>query len=493
MKRLKLAVFVALATVALSAVFAVSASATPTKSSACSGCHSGTAVAVTASLVSNNGATAVYNVSAPTATALAVFKGTTKVDYFVGTSHQFSVPSGSTYKVYAVKGPTTGSGIGSTTFTPATDVTAPTTSSNALASYSGTASITLSPADNVGGTGVAHTYYILDGGAQTAGTSVSTSTLGGHTLEFWSADTAGNVETPHKSVSFTVNPVPDTAAPVTKSDAIPSYVGTAAITLSATDAGGSGVAHTYYILDTGTQTEGTSVTTSMAGAHTLEFWSVDASSNAESPHNSVNFEITAPVPGDVTAPVTTSDALVTYVSAATISLSATDNAGGSGVAATYYSLDGATRVLGTSVSTSVPGTHTVEFWSQDLSGNSENPHNVATFKVNAAPTVYSLTKMAPTASKLTYKRKAGKVAFTLKAKLTSPGSVAVRGTQVVLQKRKSTKASWATAYKVTSSSTGVVSKKITAKTKGVTYYRWHVVANDVHTGPNTASQKVTIK
>jgi hypothetical protein len=53
------------------------------------------------------------------------------------------------------------------------------------------ASIMLTASDNVG---VAHTYYILDGGAQAEGLSVMTSVLGSHTLSFWSVDAAGNVE-----------------------------------------------------------------------------------------------------------------------------------------------------------------------------------------------------------------------------------------------------------------------------------------------------------
>ena len=43
-----------------------------------------------------------------------------------------------------------------------------------------------------------------------AGTSITTSALGAHTLEFWSVDVAGNIET-HKAVNFTVTaPVPPT-------------------------------------------------------------------------------------------------------------------------------------------------------------------------------------------------------------------------------------------------------------------------------------------
>ena len=64
-----------------------------------------------------------------------------------------------------------------------------------------------------------------------------------------------------KTWSFTVVAVGDRTAPVTTSDAALNYTGSATINLSATDnAGGSGVAHTYYKLDAGAQTEGIVIT-----------------------------------------------------------------------------------------------------------------------------------------------------------------------------------------------------------------------------------------
>jgi hypothetical protein len=229
------------------------------------------------------------------------------------------------------------------------------------------------------------------------------------------------------------------------------------------------------------------------GPHTLEFWSVDASNNVETPHKSAAFSITAPVAGDTTAPVTTSDATATYSVTATISLSATDNAGGSGVAETYYRLDGATRVVGTSIVTSVAGTHTLEFWSQDLSGNVETPHQFATFNVQAAPVVYTLTR-TPAAKTLTYKRKFGVAKFKLSAKLVGgPAKTKVVGAKVLLQSRKTTTGKWTTAYTLTTSATGAVSKTISKSAKGTTYYRWSIAKATTHTAASTAQQKVVIK
>ena len=84
--------------------------------------------------------------------------------------------------------------------TPA-DTTAPTTTSNAAASYVDSASIALSASD--AGSGVAATYYTVNGGAQTAGTTVALSGAGTYTVRFWSVDNAGNVETA-KTVTVTI-------------------------------------------------------------------------------------------------------------------------------------------------------------------------------------------------------------------------------------------------------------------------------------------------
>jgi hypothetical protein len=92
------------------------------------------------------------------------------------------------------------SDFGSWTFT---DVVAPLTVSDVQATYVASATITLSAVDNTGGVGVASTYYVLDGGELATGTVVSTSTVGNHTLTFWSVDLAGNAEAP-SSVDFTI-------------------------------------------------------------------------------------------------------------------------------------------------------------------------------------------------------------------------------------------------------------------------------------------------
>ncbi len=262
------------------------------------------------------------------------------------------------------------------------DESAPVTTSDVKPYYSEPATITLTAKDNPGGWGVDATHYILDKGAEATGTTLAVSAEGTHTLEFWSVDIGGNVETPHNTVEFTI----DTIAPTTTSDVRALYSSAATITLTATDtASGSGVASTHYVLDGGTETTGTALTVSGSGTHTLEFWSVDAAGNVETPHAVVTFLV------DDVAPATSSDVATSYANSATISLTATDNAGGSGVSATYYSIDGGAETTGTTVYVTQAGSHTLEFWSVDVAGNAESPRNSVTFVVDdlVAPTTSS--------------------------------------------------------------------------------------------------------
>jgi hypothetical protein len=87
---------------------------------------------------------------------------------------------------------------------------------------------------------------------------------------------------------------------------------------------------------------------------------------------------------DATAPVTTSDRVAYYTDSATISLTATDGAGGSTVLATYYVLDGAPQASGTTVTATTAGLHTLAYWSIDRASNREATRTV-TFTIVATP------------------------------------------------------------------------------------------------------------
>lgn len=169
----------------------------------------------------------------------------------------------------------------------------PTTSSNALADYTGPAMIKFSITDN-GKVGVGRTFYQLDGGAVTAaGNSVFIDTIGQHQLLFWSKDQSGNTESTPKQVFFTV--LEDKIPPVTTSDAKATYLQGGAINLTATDNSTLGVKTTYYQLNGGAIQGGTKVgipATSGVVEYTLAFWSEDWSGNVEA-QNTVNFTVTS--------------------------------------------------------------------------------------------------------------------------------------------------------------------------------------------------------
>ena len=89
------------------------------------------------------------------------------------------------------------------------DETAPTTTASLSGNqssgiYYSKVGVTLTPVDT-GGSGVAATYYTVDGGAQkTYGGSAFTITgVGSHTIQYWSVDSAGNVEAVN-SYTFTI-------------------------------------------------------------------------------------------------------------------------------------------------------------------------------------------------------------------------------------------------------------------------------------------------
>jgi len=208
--------------------------------------------------------------------------------------------------------------------------------------------------------------------------------------------------------NFVLTPI-DRTAPRTTSDVKTTYVGTATIALTATDSN-SGVAATYYKLDGAPQVAGKTVTTSAVGSHTLVFWSKDKAGNIEA-ENTVNFTVTAPVaplPADTVAPVTTSDVQSTYLASAVIQFAATD--AGSGVAATYFQLDGAAQSPGSIVVVSSCGPHMLSFWSVDKAGNTEVAKSV-TFTVTKPDA--SIT--APKAAKTMKKGKGYTVTGTLKS------------------------------------------------------------------------------
>jgi hypothetical protein len=88
------------------------------------------------------------------------------------------------------------------------DKTAPNTTATAPTTWNNTnVTVSLNAADAL--SGVANTFYTVDGGTQQTGTSIGISAEGIHTLQFWSVDNAGNTEA-HKSVEVKIDRTPPT-------------------------------------------------------------------------------------------------------------------------------------------------------------------------------------------------------------------------------------------------------------------------------------------
>ena len=228
--------------------------------------------------------------------------------------------------------------------------------------------VTLSATDAQ--SGVNATYYTLDGGAQQTYTAPFTvSAQGSHTIVYWSVDAAATPRpsTPATSTSTRRRRRPTASGLQTSASAGWQTTGQT-VTLTATDAY-SGVATTNYTIDGGAHLYSAPFLVAGNGSHTVTYWSTDAAGNAEAAH-------TGYVNIDTTAPVTTATGLQPNASSGwqnvsqVVSLAGSD--GLSGVAATYYTLDGgASRPTRAPSRSSAQGSHTVTYWSVDAVGNTE--------------------------------------------------------------------------------------------------------------------------
>jgi outer membrane protein assembly factor BamB len=252
------------------------------------------------------------------------------------------------------------------------DLTAPTTSANITGSggeWSASVQVTLSSNDNL--SGVANTFYKLDGGAaQTYTSAFSVSSNGTHTISYWSVDAAGNTESAHSSVVKV-----DSAAPTTQMSPT-GIVGTngwfrsaVQISLSASDNNQSGVAGTSYSVDGGpTQTYAGAFSIGNDGVHQVDFFSVDALGNTEAQQSmTVKIDMTIGTLQRSLSGVLGN--LNYYTTPVQVTLTASDTP--SGVANVYYRIDGGAMNIYTSPFTiSTDGIHFVEYSMFDVAGNS---------------------------------------------------------------------------------------------------------------------------
>ncbi len=335
-------------------------------------------------------------------------------------SGAFNVSSTSTVRFYSVDNagnPETPQSQG-ITIDPPTDVTPPTTTitcngGSCAGSFSSTVTVALNATDNSGGSGVAATYYTTDGSDPTSsGTrqpySGAFSVSSTSTVQFYSVDNAGNPETVN-SQAVTITPATDTTPPTTTitcngGSCSGSFSSTVSVALNATDnSGGSGVAATYYTTDNSDPTSsGTRQTYSgafnVSSTSTVKFSSVDNAGNPETVNTQV---VTITPPADTTPPTTSilcngGACTGTFTSAVTVTLNATDNSGGSGVAATRYTTNGGDPTTSGTTYTApfqVTSTSTVKFYSTDNAGNPETVKS-QTVTISSGATTTTLAPVA---------------------------------------------------------------------------------------------------
>jgi hypothetical protein len=169
------------------------------------------------------------------------------------------------------------------------------------------------------------------------------------------------------------------------------YKGSDAVTLTATDPGGSnasGIYKTYYAINSfcsSTSLGSCSVytgpiTISAQGYNYIWYFTEDYAGNfSTETYEYVDIDTTPPV---TTATLGGTQASGKYVSDVQVTLTATDNL--SGVAHTYYTLDGGSQLTYSAPFTvTAVGSHTLKFWAVDVAGNVEatltTPFTIAGF------------------------------------------------------------------------------------------------------------------
>ena len=252
-------------------------------------------------------------------------------------------------------------------------------------------SVTFTLAATDATSGVANSYYTIDGGGQqTYSGAVTISTQGDHTVTYWSVDAAGNTEaaaTTHIKLD-NVKPVTTIATSPASPDGANSWFQRSSVTftLGASDAS-SGTASTLYTVDGGAQqTYSGTVTVSGQGDHTLTYWSVDNADNTEAANTThIKLDNVAPATTIATTPAAPDGTNNWFKRASvTFSLAATDAT--SGVANRFYTVDGGgQQTYSGTVTISTQGDHTVTYWSVDNAGNTETANTTHIKLDNVAP------------------------------------------------------------------------------------------------------------
>ncbi|MFN7252527.1 MAG: OmpL47-type beta-barrel domain-containing protein [Anaerobacillus sp.] len=253
------------------------------------------------------------------------------------------------------------------------DKTAPITSAVIQSSWSKEAvSVELTAVDKL--SGVAKTFYSINGSELKEGTSFTVTEEGISLITFFSIDKAGNVED-QKTVVVKI----DKTAPVTSADASSTWSKESVNVKLTVEDKLSGPAQTFYSINGSMLKEGISFDVIEEGVNKVSFFSIDKAGNVED-------QQTIEVKIDKTAPVTNADVPSTW-SKEPVNVELTVEDKLSGVAKTFYSINGSALREGTSFSVPEEGVNLITFFSTDRAGNIEDQQTVVVKIDKTAPNV----------------------------------------------------------------------------------------------------------
>ena len=276
---------------------------------------------------------------------VSVFRGTA----FLGVSYTGKADGVWYFHVRAVNA--AGEGGPTSTREVRIDVTPPATSDSsdpALAADGDSAwrqtgqTVSLEAAD--ASSGLAHTYYTLDGEQRDYDGPFTVEGDGSHAVTWWSTDIAGNTETAHSGWVNIDGDAPhcsDASIPALASDSASGWRNTAQlVSLSAADTGAgavSGIAVIEYDLDgAGYLPYAAPFWVAAEGSHTISYRAVDRAGNVEEAHAAfVNIDLSAPAISS-----SADDDTAWHSSDVDVTLTPGDE-GGSGVASVQYRRAGA--------------------------------------------------------------------------------------------------------------------------------------------------------
>jgi hypothetical protein len=167
------------------------------------------------------------------------------------------------------------------------------------------------------------------------------------------------------------------------------------VTLTATDTGGSGIDKTYYTTDGSEPTTSSPVYNPASkpvltsDGQKISYFSTDKAGNAETPHSA-----TAHIQTDTTPPTTTDNVDANWHAAPpSVTLTASDNAGGSGVKATSFKVysgapvpvktDAGWSTYNPAAKPTLSNGQSIAYYSVDNAGNQEGVKSSAAAKVDA--------------------------------------------------------------------------------------------------------------